>query len=43
MNKKLLQMYGLAFNPFSTEIPLEALRCTPPIDSFCWKILRLGM
>lgn len=39
MNKKLLQTYGLAFNPFSTELPLEALRCTPPIDSFCWKVV----
>jgi len=38
MNKKLLQLYGLKFNPFSPELPLEALRFTPAVDSFLWKI-----
>lgn len=38
MNKKLLQLYGMKFNPFSLELPLEALRLTPPLESFFWKI-----
>lgn len=38
MNKKLLQLYGLKFNPFSPELPLEALRLTPAVDSFLFKI-----
>ncbi len=38
MNKKLLQLYGLKFNPFSPEIPTEALRRTPPVEAFLWKL-----
>lgn len=38
MNKKLLQLYGLKFNPFSPEIPTEALRRTPAVESFLWKL-----
>ena len=38
MNKKLLALFGLKFNPFSPEIPTEALRPTPPVESFFWKI-----
>lgn len=38
MNKKLLQLYGLKFNPFSPEIPNEALRRTPLVESFLWKL-----
>jgi type II secretory pathway predicted ATPase ExeA len=38
MNRKLLQLFGLKFNPFSPELPLEALRLTPAVESFSWKI-----
>lgn len=38
MNKKLLALYGLKFNPFSPEIPATALWPTPQLESFCWRI-----
>jgi type II secretory pathway predicted ATPase ExeA len=38
MNKKLLSLYSLKFNPFSPEIPTAALWVTPPLESFCWRI-----
>ena len=38
MNKKLLALYGLAFNPFSPDVPTEALHLTPPVESFFWKV-----
>jgi general secretion pathway protein A len=38
MNKKLLGLYGLKFNPFSPQVPATALWATPAIESFCWRI-----
>ena len=38
MNKKLLSLYGLKWNPFSPDLPTEALRTTPRVQSFCWRI-----
>lgn len=38
MNKKLLGLYGLKFNPFSQQVPTAALWVPPPIQSFCWRI-----
>jgi type II secretory pathway predicted ATPase ExeA len=38
MNKKLLALYGLKWNPFSPELPTEALHLTPKTESFCWRI-----
>ncbi len=38
MNKKLLSLYGLKWNPFSPDLPSEALRLGPKIQSFCWRI-----
>ena len=38
MSKKLLALYGLAFNPFSPDVPTEALQLTPALESFLWKI-----
>ena len=38
MNKKLLSLFGLAFNPFSPEVPTEALYPTQPTESFFWKV-----
>ena len=31
MNKSLLALFGLAFNPFAPEVPTEALRLTPAL------------
>jgi len=38
MNKKLLSLYGLKWNPFSPDLPTEALRIVPRVQSFCWRI-----
>ena len=38
MNKKLLGLFGLSFNPFSPELPTEAIQLTPPVESFFWKV-----
>ena len=41
MNKKLLSLYGLKWNPFATEVPLEALYVSARLDSFCWRVEQL--
>jgi type II secretory pathway predicted ATPase ExeA len=38
MNPKLLALYGLKWNPFSTELPVEALFVPPRVEHFCWRI-----
>jgi general secretion pathway protein A len=38
MNKRLLNLYSLKFNPFSAQAPASALWTPPPIQSFCWRI-----
>lgn len=38
MNKKLLSLFSLKFNPFSPEVPTSAFWIAPSIDSFCWRI-----
>ena len=38
MNQTLLAMYGLKWDPFTTDIPTEALYRHPKADSFCWRI-----
>ena len=38
MNKKLLGLYGLKFNPFSPQVPASALFTLPQIESFCWRV-----
>jgi general secretion pathway protein A len=38
MNKKLLALYGLKYNPFTPEVPTEALCSHPKIEHFCWRI-----
>lgn len=38
MNKKLLSLYGLKWNPFSTEVPVEALYVSPPHEDFLWRL-----
>ena len=41
MNKKLLSLYGLKWNPFAPDVPVEALRVSPRLDSFCWRLEQL--
>ena len=38
MNQKLLALYGLKWNPFSPELPTEALYVSPRVENFCWRI-----
>lgn len=38
MDHKLLALFGLTFNPFSPELPAEALLSSPRLESFCWRI-----
>lgn len=42
-NKKLLALYGLKWNPFSPNIPVEALWRPPAIDSFLFRVENLIM
>jgi general secretion pathway protein A len=41
MNKKLLSLYGLKWNPFSPDVPVEALKTTGQVESFCWRVEQL--
>lgn len=38
MNRKLLVPYALKFNPFSAQVPVEALWTSPPIHQFGWRL-----
>lgn len=38
MNQKLLALYGLKFDPFIPEVPIEALYVSPKVENFCWRI-----
>lgn len=38
MNKKLLSLYGLKWNPFSPEVPTEALCQSPRLENFIWRM-----
>jgi len=42
VNKKLLALYGLKWNPFAPDVPAEALHITPRIESFCWRVEQLA-
>jgi type II secretory pathway predicted ATPase ExeA len=42
VNKKLLSLYGLKWNPFAPDVPVEALLSTPKVDNFCWRIENLA-
>ena len=39
--KKLLSLWGLKWNPFSPELPNEALLVTARIESFAWRVEQL--
>ena len=38
MNRELLTLYGLKWNPFATNVPSDSLLATPAVDSFCRRI-----
>ena len=38
MNPTLLALYGLKWNPFSPELPTEAVFVSPRVENFCWRI-----
>jgi type II secretory pathway predicted ATPase ExeA len=38
MNQKLLALYGLKWNPFSPDLPTEAIYVSPKSENFCWRI-----
>jgi len=42
VNKKLLSLYGLKWNPFGQDLPVEALHVTPRAESFCWRVEQLA-
>jgi general secretion pathway protein A len=41
MNKTLLALYGLKWNPFAPGVPAEALHVSPRVDSFCRRVRHL--
>jgi general secretion pathway protein A len=38
LNSKLLALYGLKWNPFSSELPTEALFVPSKVENFCWRV-----
>jgi type II secretory pathway predicted ATPase ExeA len=38
MKSKQWSPYGLKWNPFSSDVPIEALWVTPRIERFCWRV-----
>jgi type II secretory pathway predicted ATPase ExeA len=42
MTKKHLALYGLKWNPFAPDVPVEALHATPRTNSFCWRLEQLA-
>src|SRR5512138_3675436 len=42
MSKKYLALYGLKWNPFAPDVPVEALHVTPRINSFGWRVEQLA-
>lgn len=42
MDKKLLSVFGLKWDPFSPDVPIEALHVTPRVENFCWRAENLA-
>lgn len=38
MNKKLIALYGLKYNPFNPDVPTVSLHVYPKLESFCWRV-----
>ena len=41
MNSKMLALYGLKWNPFQPDVPIEALHVSRRTESFCWRAEQL--
>lgn len=41
MTQKLLALYGLKWNPFSADVPADALFVSPAVDSFAYRLENL--
>jgi general secretion pathway protein A len=41
--KKLQALYGLKWNPFSRDLPIEALQKRVEVEHFCWRVENLVM
>lgn len=41
MNKKMLALYGLKWNPFAPDVPVEALHVSRRTEQFCWRAEQL--
>ena len=37
----LRELYGLQWNPFSPDVPVDGLSVTPRIEQFCWRVENL--
>ena len=42
MNHKMLALFGLKWNPFTPNVPTEALHVTTRLESFCWRVQQLA-
>ena len=42
MNPTLISRHGLKWNPFSPDVPTEALRVTPTLDHVGWRVEQLA-
>jgi general secretion pathway protein A len=42
MSKKHLALYGLKWNPFAPDVPVEALHVSARTQSFCWRVEQLA-
>jgi general secretion pathway protein A len=39
---KMLSLYGLKWNPFAPDLPVEGLLITPEAEGFCWRVENLA-
>ena len=42
MTNKYLALYGLKWNPFAPDVPVEALHLSARTQSFCWRVEQLA-
>jgi type II secretory pathway predicted ATPase ExeA len=38
MNTSYLAVHGLKWNPFSPDVPIEAVHTSPAMENFCWRV-----
>lgn len=38
MKTKLLALYGLKYNPFTPDVPIDAIHAYTGLENFCWRI-----